>query len=90
MQRQAVESGLIFAIGYDSTTQTLEVEFHKSKKQDVNPVYSYSPFPPERFAEFAASQKSSTNPEGSVGKYFLEKIKRDASLAVARVSPEQP
>jgi KTSC domain len=84
MQREPVESGLIVSIAYDAETQTLEVEFHKSKKQTANPVYAYTPFLPERWAEFSAEKKT-VNPKGSVGKYFLGKIKTDKTLTVMRV-----
>jgi hypothetical protein len=85
MQLQKVESGLIATIGYDAEKQELHVEFHKSKKQTANPVYSYTPFLPCRWAEFQSSQKSDTNPTGSVGRYFIANIKSDTALKVVRV-----
>jgi len=86
---EKVESDLIAKIGYDEETQTLFVEFPKSKKQTANPVYSYAPFPKERFDEFKASMRSETNPEGSIGKYFLQKIKTDKSLTVTKLPIEE-
>ena len=88
MQRQAVESSTLFSVGYDAEKQTLEIEFHKSKAQNVNPVYTYAPFSQERFKEFIASNKSPENPAGSIGKYFFNHIRHDMTLTVTRVSPE--
>jgi hypothetical protein len=75
MERTKVESGLIASIGYDAATQTLEVEIITHRPKNV--VYTYSPFSPERYAEFMAAE--------SKGKWFLKNIKPDKSLTYKKV-----
>jgi hypothetical protein len=75
MDRTKVESGLIASIGYDAATQTLELEIITHHPKNV--VYTYSPFSPERYAEFMAAK--------SFGKYFLAKIKADQTLPYKKV-----
>jgi KTSC domain len=75
--RDNVQSSLIAARGYSPETRTLELEFHGNKPDLPKKVYRYTPFTPERWAEFKAAD--------SVGRYFLQKIKTDKSLTVQRV-----
>ena len=75
MDRTPVTSGLIAGIGYDAATQTLELEIITHRPQNV--VYTYSPFSPERYAEFMAAE--------SKGKYFLSRIKSDKALPYKKV-----
>jgi KTSC domain len=83
MQLEIVKSGLIAAVGYDAEKEILFVSFHKNKKQTENPTYTYHPFSLARWAEFKEEQ---TREGGSVGKYFLQFIKPDTTLAVARMA----
>jgi len=77
MQRKEVKSGLIHSLGYDEATQTLEVEFAQHKAGLPRKVYTYTPFPPERYAAFVSAS--------SFGKYFLAYIKDDKTLTYKRV-----
>ena len=94
MIRDSVESSLLQSAGYDAVTQTLELEFKKNKpkknatpeeikkaEETPAPVYQYTPFTPERHAEFMAAD--------SHGKYFLQKIKTDTTLKVTRIMEDQ-
>ena len=75
MERTKVESGLIASIGFDAAIQTLEVEIITHRPKNV--VYTYSPFSPERYAEFMAAE--------SKGKFFLREIKPDKTLPYKKV-----
>lgn len=70
MLREVVESSSLRSIGYDSRTQTLEVEFHSGG------VYRYSPVPEEVWTAFRRAP--------SKGQYFQAFV-RD-HFATARVS----
>ncbi len=61
MERQAVSSSNIAAIGYDENSATLEVEFNNGA------VYQYFDVPAQVFNEFVASD--------SVGAYLAKHIK---------------
>jgi hypothetical protein len=80
MQREEVTSGLIKAIGFDPEKQELQVEFKNHKPDQPVKVYSYTPFTPERYAEFRAAE--------SLGKFFLKTVKIDKSLIVTRIMEE--
>ncbi|HEY9907494.1 MAG TPA: KTSC domain-containing protein [Thermosynechococcaceae cyanobacterium] len=60
MQLQTVESSMIYGIGYDETTQTLETVFHSGK------VYQYSQVPKEVYEQLMES--------GSIGGYMRDLI----------------
>jgi KTSC domain len=75
MDRQSLKSGLLASQGYDAATQTLELEIITHRPKNV--VYTYSPFSPERYAEFMAAE--------SKGKYFLSRIKSDKALPYKKV-----
>ena len=59
--RQTVNSSDIGAIGYDATTQTLEIDFHATGR------YRYFSVPQEIFDQLRQTP--------SPGKYFLQHIK---------------
>lgn len=61
MERLPVKSSNIAAIGYDSTSKTLEVEFKTGL------AYSYSEVPPSIARAFRKAQ--------SIGGYFAKNIK---------------
>jgi hypothetical protein len=61
IQRQRISSSDIASIGYDATTETLEIEFHATG------VYRYFSVPKPVFDSLAATP--------SPGKYFLQNIK---------------
>jgi hypothetical protein len=61
MDRLPVKSSNIAAIGYDSASKTLEVEFK------TGAAYSYSDVPPSVARSFRKAQ--------SIGGYFSSKIK---------------
>jgi len=63
MKRTAVKSSNIKAVGYDSTSRTLEVEFTSSS------VYQYIGVEPEVASEFLEAK--------SVGSYFARNIKNE-------------
>jgi len=75
MERQKLTSGLLASAGYDAETQTLELEIITHRPKNV--VYTYSPFSPERYAEFMAAE--------SKGKFFLKNIKADRTLPYKKV-----
>jgi hypothetical protein len=81
MEMQKVQSSLIAAIAYNALEQKLFVEFHKSKKQEENPVYCYHPFSQEQWDEFSEAE--------SIGKYFLAKVKLDFRLTTTKVEKEK-
>ena len=60
IERQPVVSSDIASIGYDSATQTLEIEFKATG------VYQYFSVPQEVYAQLAATP--------SPGKFFLQHI----------------
>lgn len=61
MKRLPVKSSNIAAIGYDSTSKTLEVEFH------TGAAYSYENVPSSVVRAFRKAQ--------SIGGYFAKQIK---------------
>jgi len=61
IQRQPVVSSDIASIGYDTASQTLEIEFHATG------VYRYFSVPQETFDSLLATP--------TPGKYFLQNIK---------------
>lgn len=63
MERTKVKSSHILSVGYDSTSRTLEVEFHNGS------VYRYSNVSPQKFSAFANSD--------SLGEYLAKRIKPD-------------
>lgn len=74
MERQAVTSSLIKAVGYDPKTQVLELEFIRNVKKDVRTIYRYPDFTQKDFDELMGVGK----PEGekhSIGSHFLKKVK---------------
>jgi KTSC domain-containing protein len=72
IEMQTVQSSNLKAIGYDSASETLAVEF-------ANGVYHYAGIAPELFADFQAAE--------SKGKFFQQHIRprfagvKQASLA---------
>lgn len=60
MQLTTVESSMIYAVGYDPDTQTLEVVFNRTG------VYRYYDVPPEEYEELMAAE--------SKGRYMLDCI----------------
>jgi hypothetical protein len=64
--RENVDSSLIFAIGYDPTTETLAVEFH-ARKDGSRPVYTYSPVSADLYADLRAAE--------SLGREFTARVK---------------
>jgi len=61
MERQAVSSSNVAAVGYDAETETLEVEFNSGA------VYQYSGVPEEIYTGLIGA--------GSVGKFFNANVK---------------
>ena len=74
MQRNPVESSMFKSVGYDSATETLEVEFKNAK------VYQYSPFTAEDWRKFRTAK--------SKGSHFSQFIRNDPKVATKFVSPE--
>jgi hypothetical protein len=62
MDRLPVKSSMIYSIGYEVDTSTLEIEFVSDSS-----VYQYYDFPEYLYNEFMSS--------GSKGKYFHANIK---------------
>ena len=60
MQLTTVESSMIYAVGYDPDTQTLEVVFNRTG------VYRYYDVPPEEYEGLIAAE--------SKGRYMLDCI----------------
>lgn len=67
MQRQAVSSSNIASIGYDSRSQTLEIEFRSGG------LYEYYDVPEGVYSDFMAA--------GSHGTYFHDHIKEKYRFA---------
>jgi hypothetical protein len=67
MQRQKVQSNLIFSVGYDPATKTLEVEFLRKLKDNSRSIYRYHDVPPGKWEAMQAAT--------SRGSYFLVHIK---------------
>ncbi len=61
MQRKSVVSSTVISVGYDSATQTLEMEFLGGK------VYQYAAVPQKIYDAMMQSQ--------SVGAYFHKEVK---------------
>ncbi len=55
MQRQYVDSRVIWSIGYDAAQRILEIEFRGTRE-----VYEYFDVPPEEHAAFFASESKGT------------------------------
>jgi KTSC domain len=62
MERMPVRSSNVASVGYDSSSATLEVEFHGGR------VCRYANVPEQHFAAM-------TDGVGSVGKYFSAHVK---------------
>ena len=71
MNRTAVKSSQIREIGYDATTQTLEIQFIDRKTGNGGGVYRYAGVGPQLHAEML--RLSATG--GSVGTYFGQFVK---------------
>lgn len=73
MTRKPVQSSQLAAIGYDPISQTLEVEFHATKKQEAadqpGSIYQYSNVQPGDAARLTEAE--------SVGSHFIKHIKSD-------------
>lgn len=63
----AVKSSQIAEIGYDAATSTLAIRFHPKAGMQTGPVYHYSNFSPEQWAEFSAAE--------SIGSWFGKNIR---------------
>lgn len=66
----AVESSQIAAIGHDSETNTLAIQF--TSKSGTGSIYHYSNFDAQAFADFKSSK--------SIGSYFGKVIKPHPDL----------
>lgn len=67
MERTPVTSSQLVGIGYDPSTQTLELEFPKGKTQPQGSVYQYTNVPQETWDALRAAE--------SKGSYFIRNIK---------------
>jgi hypothetical protein len=67
MERQRVQSNLIYSVGYDPATKTLEVEFLRKIKDNSRSIYRYHDVPPGKWEAMQAAN--------SQGSYFLVHIK---------------
>jgi len=76
MERKPVKSSLIRKIGYDSATETLELEFN-GKEGAPAKVYSYTPFTQAQWELFRSAE--------SIGRHFLLHIKPDKKLVYKRI-----
>jgi len=74
-----VESSQIAAVGYDTATRTLAIQF-KSKK-GVGNVYHYDNVPADVHQAFVAAE--------SKGRFFGAHIKGNADFAYRKIEPEQ-
>jgi hypothetical protein len=63
MERTPVSSSNIVSIGYDQSTQTLEVEFMKGA------VYQYSGVPSEEFEAFMGADSKGTHFHAHIKQY---------------------
>jgi hypothetical protein len=63
MEMTAVDSSVIAAIGYDRSSQTLQVQFRKS-----GGIYTYTNFPEELHGQFMSAE--------SKGKFFGVHIRK--------------
>ena len=69
MQRVPVDSSNVASVGYDSTTQTLEVEFHGGR------VYQYFDVPEPVYQSFLqASSKGQFLHQGVKGIYRFARV----------------
>lgn len=66
MERIPVTSSQLASIGYDPSTQTLEVEFSAGKRSPAS-VYQYDNVPPETWDALRSAE--------SHGSYFIRNIK---------------
>jgi KTSC domain len=74
MERKIIKSSLIRSIGYDAEKKILEVEFLRSQKQDVRPVYQYIDVSAEKFSALMGGH-AAEGEKHSIGSYFLRMIK---------------
>lgn len=80
MERQTVESSAVFALGYDPSSQSLEVEFH-GKNGQPGKVWRYAPVTADLYEELTA-------PEESIGRVFAAKIKTNPAIVGFDVTDE--
>jgi hypothetical protein len=73
MNRVAVASSNVRAVGYDPASETLEVEFHNGN------VYQYAPVTPEQHAELLGSE--------SIGRAVNTTFKANPAFRCTRVYP---
>lgn len=69
MKRQRVTSSSLRSVGYDESTETLEIEFHNGR------VYRYYDVPREVYEELMSAE--------SLGSYFVENIRDNFRYARA-------
>ena len=72
MKREPVRSSNIESIGYDPTSETLEIKFVKN-----NTPYQYHPVAAEMYVELMAAE--------SHGKYFAAHIRGNKAIGYKRV-----
>jgi len=67
MERIPIKSSQLLSIGYDPSTQTLEIEFRPSRADGASSVYQYSDVRPEVWDAFHRAD--------SQGSFFYKHIK---------------
>jgi hypothetical protein len=67
MKRTRVRSSSIYAVGYDATERTLEIEFRPGE------IYQYYPVPADVYEDFMAAE--------SKGKFFEREIRDSYRVA---------
>jgi KTSC domain-containing protein len=81
MERTKVQSEQLASIGYDPTSQTLEIEFKGRKEGVPGKVYSYE--------GFTAADWEAFNSAESKGKHFGKHI-RTKGYVYREIKPEEP
>lgn len=82
MERTPVTgSKMLASVGYDPKRQIVEVELLKRQKDDTRPVYQYSNFPPEKWAEFMSAE--------SLGSYYLKVVVRNHPCTKVNLEKEK-
>jgi hypothetical protein len=82
MNRTAVKSSMLQAIGYDPTTETLEVQYH-DKNDKPGDVWAYAPVP-------ASTYGAMLLPGASIGAIFNREVKANPLIVGTRVHEEVP
>lgn len=81
--RESVNSAHIKSIGFDSASNTLEVEFYGRRKKGeaekkINPIWRYQPVTAYAYAQMKSAD--------SVGVYFAENIKDHPNITSTDVT----